>query len=120
MSYDFQNKILAVYKFNELWFKIMTSRPTRHSLTDDQLEVMLEKAATKGAQKALAAFGVYEEKDHQDLSHDWIEIKNLLTQWRSVKANTFKSIFNGMGKVVTYLILLGIATIVGFKSGILK
>lgn len=120
MSYDLLHEIFTVYEFNEFWFDIMTARTIKHSLTDEQLEAMLEKAATKGAQKALAAFGVYEEKDHQDLSHDWIEIKNLLTQWRSVKANTFKSIFNGLGKVVTYLILLGIATIVGFKSGILK
>lgn len=52
------------------------------------LEAMLERAAKRGAQEALEAVGLHDEK----AVHDMTELRNLLDAWRSAKRTVWKTV----------------------------
>jgi hypothetical protein len=62
-----------------------------------QLEAMLEKAAERGAAKALHSLGLQDE----DAAKDVVELRSLLESWRGVRT----TMLNTFAAAVTMLIL---------------
>ena len=71
------------------------------TITNEELEDMLDRAARKGAKEALASIGLLDDSAQKDI----IEMRSLLEAWR----DTRKSIWNTVTKVITVSILTFIA-----------
>jgi 2-iminoacetate synthase ThiH len=76
------------------------------TMTPEEFEAMLDRAAKKGARAALEELGLHDQNAEKDLE----EIRNLLTSWRDTK----KAIWSTVVKVVTVAVLTFIAGAVGF------
>jgi hypothetical protein len=71
------------------------------TITNEELEAMLDRAARKGAKEALASIGLLDDSAQKDIT----EMRSLLEAWR----DTRKSIWNTVTKVITVSILTFIA-----------
>ena len=71
------------------------------TITNEELEAMLDRAARKGAKQALASIGLLYDSAQRDIT----EMRSLLEAWR----DTRKSIWNTVTKVMTVSILTFIA-----------
>jgi hypothetical protein len=71
------------------------------TLSDDQLERMLDRAAKKGAREALREVGLGDEHAGNDIH----EVRSLLTAWRATKA----AIWTQVVKMVVTLLLVSMA-----------
>jgi hypothetical protein len=71
------------------------------TITNDELEAMLDRAARKGAKEALASIGLLDDSAQRDIT----EMRSLLEAWR----DTRKSIWNTVTKVITVSMLTFIA-----------
>ena len=71
------------------------------TITNEELEAMLDRAARKGAKQALASIGLLDDSAQRDFT----EMRSLLEAWR----DTRKSIWNTVTKVITVSILTFIA-----------
>jgi hypothetical protein len=71
------------------------------TITNEELEAMLDRAARKGAKEALASIGLLDDSAQKDIT----EMRSLLEAWR----DTRKSIWNTITKVVTVSVLTFIA-----------
>jgi hypothetical protein len=71
------------------------------TITNEELEDMLDRAARKGAKEALASIGLLDDSAQKDIT----EMRSLLEAWR----DTRKSIWNTVTKVITVSILTFIA-----------
>jgi hypothetical protein len=71
------------------------------TITNEELEAMLDRAARKGAKQALASIGLLDDSAQKDIT----EMRSLLEAWR----DTRKSIWNTVTKVITVSILTFIA-----------
>jgi hypothetical protein len=71
------------------------------TITNDELEAMLDRAARKGAKEALASIGLLDDSAQKDIT----EMRSLLEAWR----DTRKSIWNTVTKVITVSMLTFIA-----------
>ena len=76
-------------------------------ISEAQLQAMLEKAAEKGAQRALHSLGL--QDDHA--AHDVAELRSLLDVWRMIRTSMIKTSVN----MITAFILGAIAVGVGLK-----
>ena len=76
-------------------------------MTDAELELMLERAAKKGAAEALHDIGLQDE----NAIHDIHELRTLLDSWRSTK----KTVGNTFIKFVTMAILGALASAAWFN-----
>lgn len=76
------------------------------TLTPEQLEVLLESAAERGARKALERVGLHDEEAPGDVR----DLRGLLGAWRTVRT----SILSTVGKAIAVAILAALA----FKSGV--
>ena len=70
-------------------------------LTPEELEAMLDRAASRGAKQALASIGLLDDNAHKDLT----EMRTLLEAWRETR----KSIWTTTIKVITVSVLTFIA-----------
>lgn len=57
-------------------------------MNDSELEILLDRAAEKGAEKALKNIGLSDEM----AVHDVHELRGLLDAWRQVKTGVSKSV----------------------------
>ena len=71
------------------------------TITNEELEAMLDRAARKGAKEALASIGLLDDSAQKDIT----DMRSLLEAWR----DTRKSIWNTVTKVITVSILTFIA-----------
>ena len=71
------------------------------TITPEELEAMLDRAARKGAKEALASIGLLDSNAQKDI----IEMRSLLEAWR----DTRKSIWTTAIKVTTVAVLTFIA-----------
>jgi hypothetical protein len=76
------------------------------TMTPEEFEAMLDRAAKKGARAALEELGLHDQNAEKDLE----EIRNLLSSWRDTK----KAIWSTIVKVTTVAVLTFIAGAVGF------
>lgn len=79
------------------------------SLTAEELEAMLDRAAKRGAKEILEQLGLHGETAADDLR----EMRNLLDTWR----DTRKSIWNTFVKISTIAIITFIAGAVWMQVG---
>ena len=70
-------------------------------LTPEELEAMLDRAASRGAKQALASIGLLDDNAHKDMT----EMRSLLEAWR----DTRKSIWTTVIRLVTTAVLVFIA-----------
>ena len=77
------------------------------TLSPDQLEILLERAAERGAKRALETVGLHDEEASGDLR----DLRGLLESYRTVKT----SVLGAIGKAIGVAILAALA----FKSGVL-
>jgi hypothetical protein len=79
------------------------------TITNEELEAMLDRAARKGAKEALASIGLLDDSAQRDIT----EMRSLLEAWR----DTRKSVWNTVTKVITVSILTFIAGAVWMNMG---
>jgi hypothetical protein len=81
------------------------------TMTPEEFEAMLDRAAKKGARAALEELGLHDQNAEKDLE----ELRSLLSSWRDTK----KAMWSTVVKVVTTAVLIFIAGAVGFyvKNG---
>ena len=79
------------------------------TLTIEQIEEMLDKAARRGAKEALRSIGLLDD----DAQKDIIEMRSLLEAWR----DTRKSFWSTVVKVTTVALLTFIAGAVWMTMG---
>jgi hypothetical protein len=79
------------------------------TITNEELEAMLDRAARKGAKEALASIGLLDDSAQKDIT----EMRSLLEAWR----DTRKSIWNTVTKVITVSMLTFIAGAVWMNLG---
>ena len=79
------------------------------TLTIEQIEEMLDKAARRGAKQALQSIGLLDD----DAQKDIIEMRSLLEAWR----DTRKSVWSTIVKVTTVAMLTFIAGAVWMTMG---
>ena len=70
-------------------------------MTEQELELMLDRAAKRGAQEALKSIGLSDENAYQDMK----EVRNLLDAWRATKQTVGQTI----ARVVTTALLTALA-----------
>lgn len=80
-----------------------------NTLTPEQLEAMLDRAAKKGAKQALRDLGLSDI----DAANDIKELRSLLDSWRDTK----KSIWKTLVQLGTVAVLTFIATAVWMQVG---
>lgn len=73
-------------------------------MTDAELELMLERAAKKGAAEALHDIGLQDD----NAIHDIYELRNLLDSWRTTKRNIWATITK-FATVAALGVLAGVA-----------
>ena len=78
-------------------------------LTPEELEEMLDNAASRGAKEALRSIGLLDD----DAAKDIIEMRNLIEAWR----DTRRSIRSTVVKMTTAGVLTFIAGAVGMTMG---
>ena len=78
-------------------------------LTLEEIDVMLDKAARRGAKEALRSIGLLDD----DAARDIIEMRSLLEAWR----DTRKSVWSTIVKVTTVALLTFIAGAVWMTMG---
>lgn len=79
------------------------------SLSSEQLEAMMDRAAKKGARQALCDLGLSD----LDAANDIKELRGLLDSWRDTK----KSIWKTLVQLGTVAVLTFIATAVWMQVG---
>ena len=81
----------------------------RVTLTPEELEAMLDRAARRGAKHALASLGLHDESAAKDIH----EMRDLLDVWR----DTRRGIWTTIVKVTTIAIITFIAGAVWMQLG---
>jgi hypothetical protein len=72
-------------------------------LTDYEIEALIERAAEKGAQKALHNLGLSDDGAQQDVA----ELRGLLEAWREVKGTALRTATGWLTVAVLSLLALG-------------
>jgi hypothetical protein len=70
-------------------------------MTPEELDILMERAAEQGAERALSKIGLHDEKAGQDIR----EVRDLLESWRDTK----KTIAQTVAKIITTAILTLVA-----------
>ncbi|WP_284262450.1 DUF6127 family protein [Roseicyclus amphidinii] len=83
----------------------MTPQDGITTLTDAQLEAMLDRAAKRGAIEALRAIGLQDD----DASVDIHELRTLLTAWRDTRRAVWQTMVKAAVMVFLGIIGLGVA-----------
>lgn len=79
------------------------------TLSEKELEAMLNKAAAYGAKKALAEIGLHDEGAADDVR----ELRGLIDSWRDTKRTAWKTFVSWSVKGLLVLLLAGVY----FKTG---
>ena len=79
-------------------------------LSEAQLEVLLERAAKRGAQEALAQAGLHDD----DAGHDIRDLRQLLDSWRDLKGTATRTVLKWFIMMILGLLTLG--AYVNFKQ----
>jgi hypothetical protein len=73
-------------------------------MTDEELQIMLDKAAKRGAREALKDIGLLDEDAHSDMR----EIRSLLEAWRDTKKSVGQTIVKGLTMAILGLMAAGV------------
>jgi hypothetical protein len=72
-------------------------------LTDHEIEQLIERAAERGAEKALHSLGLHDENAPADVK----ELRGLLEAWRDVKSTALRTATGWLTVAVLSLLALG-------------
>lgn len=78
-------------------------------MTEQELEIMLDRAAKKGAQEALKSIGLCDAEAYDDVK----EIRSLLEAWRETK----KTVGQTIARILTTALLAALAAGVWMNWG---
>lgn len=76
------------------------------------LNAIVEEAGELGARRALAHLGLEDGGAAKDMA----ELRELLSAWRDAKRSALKAAFAWAGRMVTALVLVGLAVKLGFPG----
>lgn len=79
------------------------------TLTTEELQEMLDRAAERGAQQALASIGLHDDEAYADIN----DLRSLIDAWRSTR----KTMTQTVVKTLTMAVLFFIAAAVWMKLG---
>lgn len=79
-------------------------------MDEQQIEVLLERAAKKGAREALESIGLHDE----GAVHDVRELRTLLDAWRGAKKTVWKTVMQAL--TMAFLGALAAGTFFQFKK----
>lgn len=72
-------------------------------LTEEQLQIVLKKAAHEGAQQALREIGLHDEEAGKDIS----DLRNLIEDWRDVRRTVTRTVAKWITMGILGAIALG-------------
>jgi len=78
-------------------------------MTDQEIEILIDRAARQGAKQALKDIGLSDEEAYGDVK----ELRSLLETWRDTK----KTVGQTITKMVTTALLAALATGIWMNSG---
>jgi len=78
-------------------------------MTDPELQIMLDKAAKRGAREALKDIGLLDEAAYSDMR----EIRSLLEAWRDTKRTVGQTVTRFLTMAILGLIAAGVYIKVG-------
>lgn len=84
-----------------------------NTLSPQELEAMLERAAHKGAQQALEGIGLHGEGAQQDV----VELRSFISFYRKIKDQTVSIIVTTITRGVILAIIGALAFVLYFKTG---
>lgn len=73
------------------------------TLTEPEIQLLIDRAAEAGARKALHDIGLHDENAHADVK----ELRGLLDSWRDAKRTAFKTTVSWATKGFLILLLIG-------------
>ncbi len=79
--------------------------------TPAELEAMLERAAHRGARRALESVGLHDDKAGDDVR----DLRGLIRDWRTMRTGFLR----GLGKILLWAILIAVGAF-SIKSGMLE
>ena len=90
----------------------------RVTVSEDELEIMLENAAEKGAHRALSSLGLLDEQDHPAAARDIKDLRDILRAFRDIQTDAVRGFFAWIGRGFMFLLLLGLL-VWGTRNGTL-
>ena len=81
-------------------------------MNDAEIELLLDKAAKRGAQEALRSIGLCDEKAYDDMK----ELRSLLEVWRDTRRTVGQTITRILTTAILGLIAIGLYFEFGDKS----
>lgn len=79
-------------------------------------EDMLERAAHRGAKRALDGVGLHDDAAQEDVK----DLRDLLSFWKSIKASAMKTVGAFIGKLLVVAFVLGLAIMMGASDFVSK
>ena len=76
------------------------------------LRAIVEEAGELGAVRALTRLGLSDEGAERDVA----ELRELLRAWRDAKRSAWKAVFAWVGRMLSVLLLAGLAVKLGFAD----
>jgi hypothetical protein len=83
----------------------MTAR--RITLSEAELEAMLERAAKSGAHEALSELGLFDVEDRPAAARDIKDLRDILNLFRDIQVNAVKGLFAWVGRGLLGLLFIG-------------
>ena len=83
----------------------MTAR--RITLSETELEAMLERAAKSGAHEALSELGLFDVEDRPAAARDIKDLRDILNLFRDIQVNAVKGLFAWVGRGLLGLLFIG-------------
>ena len=83
----------------------MTAR--RITLSETELEAMLERAAKSGAHEALSELGLFDVDDRPAAARDIKDLRDILSLFRDIQVNAVKGLFAWVGRGLLGLLFIG-------------
>ena len=74
------------------------------------LRALIEQASARGAERALEALGLEDQKARRDMD----ELRELLQAWRDAKKSAWQAVVSWAVRIVLALMVLGITVRLGF------
>ena len=83
----------------------MTAR--RITLSETELEAMIERAAKSGAHEALSELGLFDVEDRPAAARDIKDLRDILKVFKDIQTNAVKGLFAWIGRGIIAVMIFG-------------
>ncbi|MFN8995460.1 MAG: DUF6127 family protein [Pseudomonadota bacterium] len=83
----------------------MTAR--RITLSEAELEAMMERAAKSGAHEALSELGLFDIDDRPAAARDIKDLRDILKVFKDIQTNAVKGLFAWIGRGIIAVMIFG-------------